>query len=72
MSISAILINSPTPLVGIPLHLPFMFLALLLGAIQATVFSMLAAVYIALLLPHHDHEHDEAHAAHGEEAHAHH
>lgn len=72
MSISAVLMNTPTPMVGIPLHLPFLFLSVLLGTIQATVFSMLAAVYIALLLPHHDHEHehDEAHAAHAEEAHA--
>lgn len=70
MSISAIALNTPTPIVGIPLHLPFLFLSVLLGTIQATVFAMLAAVYIALLLPHHDHEHehDEAHAAHGEEA----
>lgn len=71
MSIAAITLNTPTPIVGIPLHLPFLFLSVLLGTIQATVFAMLAAVYIALLLPHHDHEHEheEAHAAHGEEAH---
>lgn len=77
MSISAVLMNTPTPMVGIPLHLPFLFLSVLLGTIQATVFSMLAAVYIALLLPHHEHEHEHEHegeaahhAGHGEEAHA--
>lgn len=74
MSISAALLHTATPPVGIPLHLPFLFLSVLLGMIQATVFSMLSAVYIALLLPHHDHEHEHehgaAHAEHGEEAHA--
>jgi F-type H+-transporting ATPase subunit a len=46
--------------IGIPFHLPFMFLSLMMGAIQALVFSLLAAVYIALMLPH-DHDHAEAH-----------
>ncbi len=46
--------------IGLPLHLPFMFLSLMMGAIQALVFSLLAAVYIALMLPH-DHDHAEAH-----------
>ena len=58
VSLSAI--GSP---VGIPLHLPFLFLSLLLGLIQALVFSLLATVYISLMLPHGDHhEHEEAHA----------
>ena len=41
--------------VGIPLHLPFYFLAMLLGLIQALVFSLLTMVYIALMLPHVEH-----------------
>jgi F-type H+-transporting ATPase subunit a len=45
---------------GLPLHLPFMFLSLMMGAIQALVFSLLAAVYISLMLPH-DHDHAKAH-----------
>ena len=51
------------PLVGIPLHLPFFFLVLLLSTIQAMVFSLLAAIYIALLLPHdHEEKHEHGHA----------
>lgn len=41
---------------GIPLQLPFYFLGLLSSTIQATVFTLLATVYIALWLPH-DEEH---------------
>ena len=48
--------------VGVPLHLPFLFLSLLLGMIQALVFSLLTTVYISLMLPHGEH-HDEEHAA---------
>ncbi|GIX44855.1 MAG: hypothetical protein KatS3mg130_1263 [Candidatus Sumerlaea sp.] len=46
------------PWVGLPLHLPFLFLSLLVGTIQALVFTLLATIYLALLLPH---EHHEAH-----------
>jgi F-type H+-transporting ATPase subunit a len=46
-------IGSP---VGLPLQVPFIFLALLTSTIQALVFSLLSAVYFALLMPH---EHDE-------------
>jgi F-type H+-transporting ATPase subunit a len=42
-------IHSP---VGIPFQLPFYFLALLLGTIQALVFMMLSAAYIVMVLPH--------------------
>ena len=41
--------------VGLPLHLPFMFLSLLLGFIQALVFSLLTTAYIGLMLPHEEH-----------------
>jgi F-type H+-transporting ATPase subunit a len=44
---------------GIPLQLPFYFLGLLSGTIQALVFTLLSTVYIALFLPHGDHA--EAH-----------
>lgn len=50
------------PLVGIPLHLPFLFLSLLTCVIQALIFSMLSCVYIFLMLPH-DHEEGEEHSA---------
>jgi len=42
--------------VGLPLHLPFIFLALLTSTIQALVFSLLASVYFSLMLPHEHHE----------------
>jgi F-type H+-transporting ATPase subunit a len=48
---------------GIAFHLPFLFLSMLLGLIQALVFSLLTSVYITLMLPHehHDDEHAAAH-----------
>lgn len=61
LMITAAIFDTATPLIGLPLHLPFLFLSLLMSTIQATVFSLLAAVYIQLLLPHDDHEHEEAH-----------
>jgi len=45
----------------LPLQLPFLFLGLLTGFIQAFVFSLLTTIYLALMLPHEDYE---AHAAH--------
>lgn len=48
--------------IGLPLHFPFIFLALLTGTIQALVFTLLSTVYIALMLPHHEE------AGHQEEA----
>jgi F-type H+-transporting ATPase subunit a len=47
--------------IGIPFHVPIVFLALLTGTIQALVFTLLSMVYIALMLPHDEH-HGEAHA----------
>ncbi|MGI6455913.1 MAG: F0F1 ATP synthase subunit A [bacterium] len=41
---------------GIPLHFPFMLLALLLSTIQALVFTLLATVYISMVLPHEEHQ----------------
>lgn len=49
------LVGISAPLVGIPLHFPFMFMSLLLGAVQALVFTMLSTIYISLALPHGDH-----------------
>ena len=48
---------------GLPLQLPFMFLALLTGTLQALVFTVLSTIYLLLMLPHDDHGHEEqAHA----------
>ena len=46
--------NSP---VGIPLQIPFYFLGLLLSTIQALVFTLLATIYILLMLPHEEEHH---------------
>ncbi|RJP18208.1 MAG: ATP synthase F0 subunit A [Candidatus Omnitrophota bacterium] len=50
----------PGSFFGIPLHFPFVLLAMLLSTIQALVFTLLATVYISMVLPHEEHEHEEA------------
>ncbi len=51
---------------GVPLHFPFLFLELLIGAIQAFVFTLLSTIYIAMMLPHEDHHASRAkEVAHG-------
>ena len=42
---------------GVPLHFPFLFLELLVGVIQAFVFTLLSTIYIAMMLPHQEHAH---------------
>ncbi len=54
LGILALSFAGPSP-VGLPLQLPFYFLGLLMSTIQALVFASLAAIYIALMLPH-EHE----------------
>ncbi len=46
-----------------PLQLPFLFLALLTGVVQAFVFALLTTIYLALMLPHEEH-HEELSVAH--------
>ncbi|UCB51509.1 MAG: F0F1 ATP synthase subunit A [Candidatus Zixiibacteriota bacterium] len=41
--------------VGIPFEIPFIFLALLTGTIQALVFTLLSTIYFSLMLPHDEH-----------------
>jgi len=48
--------------VGFPWHLPFLFLEVLVGTIQAFVFALLSTVYIAMMLPHEEHDSKEVHA----------
>lgn len=49
---------------GVPLHFPFLLLEIMVGLIQAFVFTLLTTVYVAMMLPHeHEHEH-EPHAGH--------
>jgi F-type H+-transporting ATPase subunit a len=42
--------------IGVPLHLPFIFLAVLLSTIQALVFTLLSTIYFLQMLPHDEHE----------------
>jgi F-type H+-transporting ATPase subunit a len=41
--------------IGVPLQLPFIFLGLLLSAVQALVFTLLSTIYILMMLPHEEH-----------------
>ncbi len=43
------------------LPIPFYFMELLVGIIQAMVFMLLTAVFTMLIMPHDDHGHEEAH-----------
>jgi F-type H+-transporting ATPase subunit a len=42
--------------IGVPLHLPFVLLAIIFSIVQALVFTMLSMIYIYMMLPH-----EEAH-----------
>jgi len=51
--------------IGLPLQLPFLFLALLTSTLQALVFTVLSSIYVLLMLPHDSHGHEvEGHHAH--------
>ncbi|HEY3217370.1 MAG TPA: F0F1 ATP synthase subunit A [Candidatus Eisenbacteria bacterium] len=41
--------------IGLPLQLPFLFLALLTSTLQALVFTVLSTIYFLLMLPHEEH-----------------
>ncbi len=41
--------------IGLPLHVPFMFFAILTGTIQALVFTLLSTIYFSMMLPHEEH-----------------
>lgn len=49
------------PHLGWLLPVPFYFMELLVGIIQALVFMLLTAVFTMLIMPHDDHGHEEAH-----------
>ena len=55
--------------IGLPLQLPFLFLALLTSTLQAAVFMVLSTIYVLLMLPH---DHHDEHAHEGDVQHAHH
>jgi F-type H+-transporting ATPase subunit a len=67
-----VLITVMYSLVSYVVPLPFMALELIVGMIQATVFSMLALVYLTILSekPHGDHEENHHHEKRAEQAQA--
>ena len=52
------------------LPLPFYFLELIVGLVQALVFTLLTAIFTSLICSHSHDEHDHDHE-HGAEGHAH-
>ncbi len=54
-------VHSP---IGLPLQLPFLALSALFGLIQGLVFSLLATVYIVMMLPHGEHHETQPGDAH--------
>lgn len=59
------------PWLGWILPLPFYFLELLVGLVQALVFALLTSVFTALMCTHEDDSHDKEHKEHKQNAHAH-
>ncbi|QIF05391.1 F0F1 ATP synthase subunit A [Roseimicrobium sp. ORNL1] len=49
---------------SVALPIPFYFMELLVGLLQAMVFTLLSAVYIQLSTTHDDHGHEEGHGSH--------
>ena len=47
----------PQWLPGLPLQLPFIFLALLTSFVQALVFTLLSTIYFSLMTHHEEEEH---------------
>ena len=43
--------------IGLPLHLPFVLLAIIFSTVQALVFTMLSSIYIFMMLPHEEGQH---------------
>ena len=41
--------------IGVPLQVPFYFLAILTSTIQALVFMLLSTVYFLMMMPHDEH-----------------
>lgn len=64
------LMHAMSGMVPIGLPIPFYFLEVLIGFVQALVFTLLVSVYIGLICNHGDEHHEED--AHGEAAAAHH
>ena len=70
VGIGAVLMSwQPLP-IGFPIHILFVALAIVMGAVQALVFALLAAVYLYMAQPHHEEEHHGAEEHGAQPAHA--
>ncbi|MCP4582859.1 MAG: F0F1 ATP synthase subunit A [candidate division Zixibacteria bacterium] len=49
--------HAPAWMPGLPIHLPFIFLALLTSFVQALVFTLLSTIYFSLMTHHEEEEH---------------
>lgn len=66
-----VLLLSMSLLVAYAVPIPFLFLEVLVGVIQALIFAMLTLVYFTIASQDHDaHEHEEKHATVHEQSHA--
>lgn len=65
----AVFIGMGVAAMFIPFQAPFLLFEIATSTIQAFVFTLLSTVYIAMMLPHGDHEHEahDEHAGHGHE-----
>jgi len=61
-----VLLASMAALAAYVVPIPFLFLEILVGFIQALIFSMLTLVYFTIAAQDHSEEHDEAHVEHSE------
>lgn len=70
VGIGAVLMSwQPLP-IGFPIHILFVALAIVMGAVQALVFALLAAVYLYMAQPLHEEEHHGAEEHGAQPAHA--
>ncbi len=63
-----VLLASMSALIAYAVPIPFLFLEIIVGVVQAFIFSMLTIVYFTIAASDHDHDeheaHDDAHAGH--------
>ncbi len=71
VTVIATLMGTESAPFGVPFHLPFIFLSILLGSIQALVFTLLTTLYFSQVLPHEEHE-EHAATGHGDPVGVHH
>ncbi len=66
-----VLLASMAALIAYVVPVPFLFLEILVGVIQALIFATLLVVYFTIAASDHDHDEHEEHAVHTEHGHAH-